>query len=243
MTRQGDAVLVRMQRQRHHAGMSYAPSLCSPLATPALREEEIHIWYIAYQRAQGRAPLQQLLSRYLGIEPAQVRIQDGAHGRPQLADTHATTLDFNWSHSRDHALIAVARGITPGIDLELRNRRTRGLALAGRFFSAAETQRLSALPDAAQDEAFLDVWTAKEAVLKALGHGLGFGLHRLSIRFEDKRPRLEHLDGDDVGRWQLHALDICPALVAALAWRGAARTLRYFAPEDQHVASPTHQSP
>jgi 4'-phosphopantetheinyl transferase len=223
--------------------MPPAPSSVVPLAVQPLRGDEIHIWHVPYQRAQARAPLRHVLSRYLGIEAARICIVEDANGRPRLADQHANTLDFNWSHSRDHALIAVARGITVGIDLELRSRRSRAMALADRFFHAAEIQRLWALPEAARGVAFLDVWTAKEAVLKALGLGLGFGLHRLSILYEDRRPRLEYLADDDVQRWQLHALRISPVLVASLAWRGEARTLRYFTMADEFAPFPCHTLP
>jgi 4'-phosphopantetheinyl transferase len=191
-----------------------------------LRDDEIHVWQLDYQPQHGREPLRSVLGAYLGIEAQHVTLVNGEHGRPALAEAHDPSLGFNWSHSGNHALIAVARWITPGIDLEQRRVRPRALEIARRYFSDEETQALTALPATARDAAFLDLWTAKEAVLKALGRGLAFGLDRLSIASAADRLILQRLEGDDAGAWQLQRLAIDPTLVAALAWRGDARRIR-----------------
>lgn len=85
---------------------------------------------------------------------------------------------------------------------------------------------MAALPATVRDAAFLDLWTAKEAVLKALGRGLAFGLDRLSIASTADRLILQRLEGDDVEAWQLQRLAVDSTLVAALAWRGDARRIR-----------------
>ena len=65
---------------------------------------------------------------------------------------------------------------------------------------------LAALPAAERSTAFLELWTAKEAVLKATGRGIAFGLHRLQVTREP--PRLTWLDGDDANAWQLQRLQM-----------------------------------
>jgi len=191
-----------------------------------LRDDEIHVWQLDYQPQHGREPLCSVLSAYLGIDAERVTLVHGEHGRPALAEAHDPSLGFNWSHSGNHALIAVARGITPGIDLEQMRARPRALQIARRFFSTDETAALAALPATVRDAAFLDLWTAKEAVLKALGRGLAFGLDRLSIASAADRLILQRLEGDDIAAWQLQRLAIDSTLVAALAWRGDARRIR-----------------
>ena len=197
------------------------------LAEP-LQDDEIHVWQLAYRPALRREPLRRLLAAYLGNDPTQVTLLDDADGRPALAPHHDQTLGFNWSHSGAHAVIALGRRIRPGIDIELRHRRPRALPLARRFFSPDETAALAALPPDQQGLAFLQLWTAKEAVLKALGRGLAFGLHRLSIESRAGELQLQRLEGDDVRDWQLLPLTLDAALVGALAWRGGTRRVRYF---------------
>jgi 4'-phosphopantetheinyl transferase len=195
------------------------------LAEP-LRDDEIHVWRLDYRKAQGRAPLRGVLAAYLGIEPAQVMLTDGEFGRPALAITHDPSIGFNWSHSGTHALVAVARRIAPGIDLERRRPRERALEIAERYFSADESAHLATLPVEQRSAAFLELWTAKEAVLKALGRGIAFGLDRLSIASAAGDLRLQRLEGEDAGAWQLQRLDVDPGLIAALAWRGGERRIR-----------------
>ncbi|HEV2680466.1 MAG TPA: 4'-phosphopantetheinyl transferase superfamily protein [Rhodanobacter sp.] len=195
-----------------------------------LRDDEIHVWQLDYRPQHGRGPLRRVLGAYLDIDADRVVLINGEYGRPALADAHDPSLGFNWSHSGEHALIAIGRQITPGIDLERRRARPRALEIAERYFSVDETAALTALPVAARDEAFLELWTAKEAVLKALGRGLAFGLDRLSIASTTDRLFLQRLEGDAVDAWQLQRLVVDPTLVAALAWRGDARRIRLLPP-------------
>lgn len=193
-----------------------------------LRDNEIHVWQLAYRAEQRRAPLHALLATYLGVEPQRLNLVNDAYGRPALGAAHGQALGFNWSHSGPHALVAIGRHVAPGIDVELQRARPRALEIARRFFSAEESDALAALPPDQRSAAFLDLWTAKEAVLKALGRGLAFGLHRLSIARVSGGLALRRLEQDDVRAWQLHPLARDATLVAALAWRGGPRDIRHF---------------
>jgi 4'-phosphopantetheinyl transferase len=207
--------------------MIAVPELVLANVAEALRDDEIHVWLVSYCAASGRRPLREVLAGYLGIPAEEVLLTDGAHGRPSLAAIHHSSVGFNWSHSGGHALIAVGRRIMPGIDLEQKRPRRRALALAERFFSADEATALAALPEAEQGAAFLELWTAKEAVVKAIGRGIAFGLDRFSVVREAGQLRLRYLQDDDADAWQLHRLELADDLVAALAWRGEARHVRF----------------
>ncbi len=139
-----------------------------------------------------------------------------ARGRPLAGPSHAG-LDLNWSHSGEGLLVAVGRGIRVGVDLEYLRPRPRALPLARRFFTAREAWLLEAMAEGAREAAFVRLWCAKEAVLKAHGEGLSFGLHRLEFA-----PR-----GED---WTLLACD--PALGPAEAW-----TVHAFVPAPGYLAS------
>ncbi|MEO6801068.1 MAG: 4'-phosphopantetheinyl transferase superfamily protein [Rhodanobacter sp.] len=194
-------------------------------AAARLDDDAIHVWHLHYRPAQGRAPLLQTLAAYLGVGAHQVGLIEGAHGRPRLDPAHGSELDFNWSHSGHHALIAIARGIAPGIDIERRRPRPRALLLARRFFASDEATALTALPEEARAAAFLDLWTAKEALLKAHGRGIGFGLSRVRVLSAGAELRLLRFDEEEIDAWQLQRLAVAPELIAALAWRGSPRTI------------------
>lgn len=186
------------------------------------------MWQLAYDHRQRRAPLLDVLGAYLGLPPTAVELEPGEHGRPRLATAIPGAPDFNWSHSGDRALIAIGRGIMPGVDLELLRERPRAVEIARRYFSAEEAAWLESLAAAQRSAAFLELWTAKEAVLKALGRGLAFGLHRLSIARTVDALQLRQLEGEQAADWQLRRLAIGPAHAAAIAWRGAPRQIRLW---------------
>jgi 4'-phosphopantetheinyl transferase len=197
-----------------------------------LRADEIHVWRLRRPHGAKRQPLLALLGRYLGIDAADVRLVEREHGRPALHAVHRAPFDFNWTHSGERALVALAHGLSPGIDLEHRRTRANALEIARRFFTADEAAWLGSLGESERYTAFLELWTAREAVLKALGRGIAFGLDKLAFRRDAGGLVLQRLDGDEPGAWQLHALDAGADAFAALAWRGAPRRIRLFALAD-----------
>src|SRR5579859_5055496 len=193
-----------------------------------LGNDEIHVWRLAYDHHQGREPLLAMLGAYLHVPVADVSLETQEYGRPVLAGALRDRLSFNWSHSHDQALIAVARGVLPGVDLERLRAHPKAVPIARRYFSADETAALEALPADQRDRAFLELWTAKEAVLKAVGRGLAFGLHRLSISGPSHLPVLHRLEGYEPQQWQLHRLILDDAHVGTLAWQGTPRRIRQW---------------
>lgn len=192
------------------------------LVYPALPEPGcIHCWWLPYQRGQARTPLLGLLARYLQVAPETIVLEYGAQGRPRLAGPLAGRLDFNWSHSGQHAAIAVACGVQVGIDIESRRRRPRMLELARRYFAPAESDALELLDPQRQETAFWALWTGKEAVLKATGSGISHGLHRISFLPRLNNCPLDTVDGRPATDWQLRRPELDPGYSTAIAWQGA----------------------
>jgi 4'-phosphopantetheinyl transferase len=212
------------------ARMNEAPPQPSANLTEPLGDDEVHVWRLAYASDQGRRPLCQVLAAYLGVQTAQVILAEDGHGRPRLAGPLEGALHFNWTHSGDRALVAVARHVQPGIDLERIRPRPRALEIARRYFSAAETRLLESTEASARELVFLRLWTGKEALLKALGRGLAFGLHRLTLALDGDSLRLEAFEEEDPAHWQLHVPVIDRGYVAAVAWRGGPMRVLAFPP-------------
>jgi len=201
--------------------------MCSiRLIAEQLGDHDAHVFSLPYRRQQKRRPLHEVLGAYLGITGSEVVLVDGEFGRPALDPAHDTTLGFNWSHSGDHALIVVGRHFTPGIDIEQQRDRSRALDIAGHYFCKDELAVLASTPAEARSAAFLELWTAKEAVLKALGRGIAFGLDRVHVASVQDQLVLRWLDEHDALEWQLRRIDTGTNYVAALAWRGPARSVQ-----------------
>lgn len=160
------------------------------------------------------------LAAQLGIAPTALALGRDGRGRPRLAPPHGGH-DCNWSHSGDGLLLAIGADVRVGIDLERIRPRPRAQALAERFFTAPEARWLAAQAGSERDHAFLRLWCAKEAVLKAHGHGLAFGLDRL--RFDEQHGALRLVACDPAlgapGAWSLRGFEPAPGYLAALAWR------------------------
>ncbi|MGN6153707.1 MAG: 4'-phosphopantetheinyl transferase family protein [Lysobacteraceae bacterium] len=157
------------------------------------------------------------------LPPAALAIARDDHGRPYLqAGTHR--VDLNWSHSGERLIAACADCTRLGVDIELLRPRPKALATARRYFDPEEAAALSALADdpAALEAAFTRLWCAKEAVLKAHGRGLSFGLEKLRFAVDaDGLPRLVACD-PALGAprdWRMEAWTPEPGYWATLAWR------------------------
>ncbi len=162
------------------------------------------------------------LGPLLRVEPEAVPLHRDVHGRPRL-ECPAEGCDTGWSHSGEGLVIAFGRGLVLGIDLERMRPRPRALALARRFFAASEADWLEGIPEPAREQSFLRLWCAKEALLKAHGRGLSFGLAKLA--FAERGGALVLADCDPAlgapGDWKLHEWSPRPGYRAALAWRDA----------------------
>ena len=133
-------------------------------------------------------------------------------------------------------LIAIARGQPLGVDIERIDRDVDVGGLSRRFFAVAEADALDALPETLRAEAFVRLWTCKEAVLKALGEGLAFGLDRVALALDGAGVPTElaalATEAGLSDAWQLALLEPAPGFLGALAWRGGPRTIRAFVATD-----------
>jgi 4'-phosphopantetheinyl transferase len=160
-----------------------------------------------------------VLARYVGVAPAELVFEAGAHGKPFLAAPHAS-VRFNASSSGEWVLVAVSVGRELGVDVERGGERFLGVEelslLARRVLTRREQDALRGLPESARPRAFLRAWTRKEAVLKALGTGLSREPDTLEVGLEPWACATE-LEG-------LHALDLeaPPGSAASLASAGTA---------------------
>jgi len=139
----------------------------------------------------GHGWMRGLLGKLLGAPAADLRFVRGPFGKPQL---EGHDLRFNFSDTKDAVLLGVANGIDIGIDLETMHRRVDHEAVAGHYFTPDETQHLSGLTGDERKRRFLELWTRKEAVLKASGVGIMDDLKELRVLDGTNTMQVSHPD-------------------------------------------------
>lgn len=130
----------------------------------------------------ARGLLRCILSTYLNNLPENIVFHYGPYAKPYVEDT---TVQFNVSHSEDRILIGVGYHQPLGVDVEHMTRAVDIPEIAARFFTENETEQIKALEGIAQRNAFFNVWTRKEALLKALGSGLNVSLKACEVSVGD----------------------------------------------------------
>ena len=130
------------------------------------------------------------------------------------------------------ALIALARGIELGVDLEQHRPLPDAGDLVKNFFSAAEIRALAELPPALQTTGFFNAWTRKEAFVKAIGLGLACPLNRFTVSLAPDQPAalLAVADAADaLEKWNLVSLAVAADYSAALVYEGPPAVLKCLA--------------
>ncbi|MEU5630245.1 4'-phosphopantetheinyl transferase family protein [Streptomyces rishiriensis] len=185
-----------------------------------------------------------VLGELLGLPPADVPLRrvcprcGGPHGKVRLAlppsgpPSERPGFDFSVAHSGAVIGVAVCATGRVGLDVE---EADVGLDVDSAARVALADSELAALygrPAAERKPAFLRTWTRKEAVLKALGVGLGAPLRGLELSAPEQPPavlawpeqlaRLEQPDArPDMSLTDLLVDEVHPAAVAVAGAAGA----------------------
>ena len=186
-----------------HRGPRLAPAVWDGLVSglPEVERRRIarlHRWEDRQASAVGWQLLQRLAAERGGT------VRRGRNGRPG-ADP---PLDVSLSHSGGWIAAAAGQAGRIGIDAETLREVTP--ALAARCLSAAELAWLDHVqPGGSRNARFLQLWTAKEAYLKATGDGLGLDPRTVSIDHVGTEPQLV---GPEADRWRFVASTPAPGL-------------------------------
>jgi 4'-phosphopantetheinyl transferase len=162
----------------------------------------------------ARGGLRLILSSYCSAPPQRLEFQTDSYGKPALLGPSAA-MEFNVSHSGDYVLVGVTAGVPCGVDIELGRADMEELAIAQRFFCAREVEWLSRT-----EKGFLRLWTAKEAVIKAVGRGVSIPLSDVDVTdvVEGKTSSITlRSAGMEPQTLWLNELSLVPNYAAALA--------------------------
>jgi 4'-phosphopantetheinyl transferase len=174
----------------------------------------------------SRGVLRELLARYLGHQASEIEFNYQPLGKPELLH-NPRNLQFNLSHSGSVALYGLTLEHEIGVDIEI-IKACDELELAQRFFTETEYQSLLGLPPHERQQGFFQIWTQKEAFIKALGKGLAY-LNQFSVTAEGPGqiitcPESEGSSTD----WTLQTFSYQNGYKAAFATRQKLNKIHYW---------------
>lgn len=173
----------------------------------------------------GRGQLREILGWLLGTDPAKLVFAYGEQGKPQLAKPFGGRfLYFNLAHADRLATYIVSAHHEVGIDIERIRPVREAEEIVARFFSPRENEEWRSLPVGQQMQAFFNLWTRKEAQLKANGSGLaGRFVQAERQPNPGKLARLSNAtnSADIFSNYSLHSLTPAYGYVGAAATKNA----------------------
>ena len=180
-----------------------------------------------------RGTLRIILSRYIGVEPAELQFARQPQGKPVLLSPQVPPrMEFNCSHAGAWGLVAVTATGPVGVDIEEVRPLASPEGFARKTLAPADAAKWPTLADdAARLMKLFEDWTCKEAALKAAGCGIVVGLDAVRIHAAEEQRRLVELPQAIGGtQWQVALLAPAPGFVAAVALPASvgAFTMRLF---------------
>lgn len=122
----------------------------------------------------SRGTLRLLLSRYVGRSARELRFVYGANGKPALVrERGEPEIQFNVAHAEELALYALTATGGVGVDVERVREVPEWESIAASSFTADVAEAIRQARNERRSVKFLHAWTRQEAMLKALGVGLG----------------------------------------------------------------------
>jgi 4'-phosphopantetheinyl transferase len=178
------------------------------------RASRLSTGWLSRRYIAAHAAVRTILAAYTGVQPHDVRIDRLPTGKPVIANMRG--LHFSLSHSDAVGVVAVAFGNPVGVDVELV--RPVGASVLERMScTPREIRALARLRPSTRDAAFLSLWTAKEAFLKAQGVGLA-----TDPRTIDAWDILQygHFERDE---YDIRPFVVAPEYIGAFAFRSNSR--------------------
>jgi 4'-phosphopantetheinyl transferase len=172
------------------------------------------------------------------VRPAQLQFETQPQGKPVLITASSFPIQFNVSHTRGLALIALTTQHAVGIDVEWIDRKVQDHDIAERYFSPHESQYLASLSPPERILNFFSYWTCKEAYLKMQGRGIAEGLAQceLTMNLDQLQVSLTEVDqqvkGEDCSLYQITSGS---AHVGAVAIACSSAQISYWNWEEKYL--------
>ncbi|MSO56499.1 MAG: 4'-phosphopantetheinyl transferase superfamily protein [Acidobacteria bacterium] len=173
--------------------------------------------------AAAHALTRGVLSLYEDVQAVAWTFQTTPHGKPFLPPSRAGSppLAFNLSHTHGLVACAVARGVDVGLDVESTDRVVGERAIARQYFTTEEEALIAACAERDRQTRFTELWTLKEAYIKAVGQGLAHPLDAFGFAFEGAGDLVfDPPPGESADEWTFALFAPAPRARMAVAIRG-----------------------
>ncbi|AUD03906.1 4'-phosphopantetheinyl transferase family protein [Spirosoma pollinicola] len=200
----------------------------SPYLTSLLQPDEINRAE-RYHRSEdrkrfihSRGILRILAGNYTAQAPDQIRFIKGPNKKPALAGD--TGWHINVSHSGGWALFAIGQ-VSVGVDVEKINPGFSFQEILPASFSPEEQAYINGETDAYQR--FYQLWTRKEAFVKATGKGMDEDFFRIPSLTGLHAAESRLLGGS--GNWNVGSFEVASGYSAAVAYQELPEIPKFYA--------------
>jgi 4'-phosphopantetheinyl transferase len=164
-----------------------------------------------------------LLAEYCGCEAEALRFSYGGWGKPLVVTPDGRRVYHSISHSGRCAAMAVCLDGEVGIDIEAHRPGRRLADVLGYAFSPEEIAAVDAAEAVKRLSVFYDLWSKKEALIKAAGASVAVHMDRTCIAGSAQENGwtpafIRGLPGE----WFVHGLRVFPGFSAAVCATQAA---------------------
>lgn len=182
------------------------------LLTFVSKEKREKIKRYHFVKDKVRSLIGDVLIRYglheiYGLNHELIKFHKNDYGKPSLIGVK--DIHFNISHAGNWVVCAFHEDPV-GIDVE--QIKDIEMNIANRFFSQGEIQDLHLLNSEEQKTYFFQLWTMKEAYIKAEGKGLSIPLDSFCIR-----RKMDGFTVEPDNNWYMHAYDLDEGYCMAVA--------------------------
>lgn len=160
--------------------------------------------------------LRDILASVTRQRPEELTFALSAHGKPSLAGEGGPS--FNLSHAVDVALVAVGGTAEIGVDVEHVADAPDLAEIASTHFADEERAHIATLDESERVAAFYRCWTRKEAMVKAIGTGIGYNLQGFAVSLDNQPARLlRPPTGNATDDWTIADLGLGEEYASAVA--------------------------
>lgn len=188
--------------------------------------EQIRRYIIAHAR------LREILGSYLRINPNAINYSSNSHDKPFLVvKPGQQDVQFNLSHSHEIAIIAIAQFRPVGVDVEWLKPLPDYMNIARKYFSPGEVAALTKLKSKQSEQAFIQLWAGKEALIKARGVGLSTPLNQLCLENLLRQSVIVSMEDEETGEeksWQVYKIHLNKDYVGAIATEAKDLEIQYY---------------